>query len=165
MWQYNYDYLSHKLYFVREPKKDHKYIDKVFKNGKWNYIYDTGKGMKKSLKKITKNIKSNISNIKSQPQSQPVETKKSLKDVYTSFKENMKEGIKNDIKSADEEAREFREKYIQCMDGKLSREEFKSYADEYAKHRGEDVYKFQSWMAYNIWLAKQNGTRSIFEDI
>lgn len=165
MWQYNYDYLSHKLYFVREPKKDHKYIDKVFENGKWNYIYDTGKGMKKGLKKITKNIKLNISNIKSQPQSQPVETKKSLKDVYSSFKENMKEGIKDYYKSADEDAKEFRDKYIQWVSGEISDEEWYPYAKDYIKRRGKDVADYQAMMAYNIYYARKRGQKSFIEDL
>lgn len=157
MWRYNHNYLSHKLYFVRELKKDHKYIDKVFKNGKWNYIYGTEKSMKKGLKKITKNIKS-------QPQSQPVETKKSLKDVYSSFKEDMKEGIKDYYKSADKDAKEFRKKYTQWVSGELTDEEWYPYYQEYAKRRGKDVAKYQAVIAYNVWYARQRGDKSFLED-
>ena len=37
-----------------EAKKDHKYIRRYWKNNRWVYVYDDGKGGKRDLKMLTK---------------------------------------------------------------------------------------------------------------
>lgn len=97
MWQYRYD-------DVLIHKNGHKYIKREWKDGKWNYYYESGSGKRSNLGLINKIVDLTGSNAKenSKRLSAKVRYQKSLLDIATADTEYKRNTFNKSIREEDD---------------------------------------------------------------